>query len=101
MNTVRQPLITVLTPVYNGDEHLSECIESILNQTYKNFEYIILNNCSTDTTLEIANTYTRKDSRIRIYNNDRILSAAANHNACFRKISPESKYCKIVQADDW
>ena len=51
------PLVSVVTPVYNGGKFLRECIESVLSQTYQNFEYIILNNSSTDDTLEIAEDY--------------------------------------------
>jgi glycosyltransferase involved in cell wall biosynthesis len=54
MSPMEQPLVSVLTPVYNGEPYLGECIESVLNQTYQNFEYIIVNNCSKDRTLEIA-----------------------------------------------
>ena len=96
-----QPLVTVLTPVYNGEKYLAECIESVLVQTYKNWEYIIVNNCSTDRTLEIAESYAKKDSRIRIHNNMEFVSAAQNHNIALHQMSPESKYCKFLHSDDW
>ncbi len=96
-----QPLISVVTPVYNGEAYLAECIESVLAQTYTNFEYIIVNNCSTDRTLEIAEQYREKDSRIVIYNTEELISALENHNIILSKISAESQYCKIVHADDW
>ena len=48
MNRSSQPLVSVVTPVYNGAEYLSECIESVLAQTYQNWDYTIVNNCSTD-----------------------------------------------------
>ena len=63
------PLVTVLTPVYNGEKYLIECLDSVVNQTYKNFEYILVNNCSTDRTIEIASSYAQKDNRIKIVNN--------------------------------
>lgn len=96
-----EPLVSVLTPVYNGEEFLAECIESILAQTYSNWEYAIVNNCSTDATLEIAERYARRDKRIHVYSNDALLDIIANHNKAFRLISATSKYCKIVSADDW
>lgn len=96
-----EPLVTVLTPVYNGEEFLVECIESVLKQSYRNFEYIIVNNRSTDRTLEIAQAYAQKDPRIRIHNNAEHVPVIANHNIAFRQISPHSKYCKVVSADDW
>lgn len=94
------PLVSVVTPVYNGESYLRECIESVLAQTYSNFEYIILNNCSKDGTLAIAQEYASKDKRIRVHSNDTLLPIIANHNKAFGLISPDSKYCKVVSADD-
>ena len=96
-----EPLVTVLTPVYNGEAFLEECIESILRQTYRHYEYIIVNNCSKDRTLEIASQYAKRDSRIRVHNNKDFVGVIENHNIPFRLISSQSKYCKVVSADDW
>lgn len=101
MNLTYEPLVSILTPVYNCEKYLAECIESVLAQTYKNWEYIVVNNCSTDRTLEIAEKYAKKDTRIRIYNTIQLLKVMQNHNYAVRLISPESKYCKVVHADDW
>lgn len=95
------PLVSVITPVFNGELYLAECIESVLKQTYQNFEYIIVNNCSTDRTLEIASNYAKKDGRIQIFSNEKTIEVIANHNLAFKLISHESKYCKVVSADDW
>lgn len=95
------PLVSVVTPVYNGDQYLVECIESVLSQTYDNWEYIIVNNCSTDKSLEIASSYARKDPRIRVICNKEHLGAVANWNYSVSQISPHCEYCKIVHADDW
>ncbi len=95
------PLVSVITPVYNGERYLKECIESVLNQTYQNWEYIIVNNASTDGTPEIIKRYAGHDSRIRIHNNDHTVDVIQNHNIAFKLISMQSKYCKLVQADDW
>ena len=97
----KEPLVSVVTPVYNGETFLRECIESVLSQTYRNWEYIILNNASTDGTLDIAEEYSRRDSRIRVLSNDELLPIIANHNKAFGLISKDSKYCKVVSADDW
>jgi glycosyltransferase involved in cell wall biosynthesis len=96
-----KPLVSVLTPVYNGEAFLVDCIESVLRQSYTNFEYIIVNNCSTDGSLEIARNYALKDSRIRVHNNDEFLAVIANHNAAFRLMSDSAVYCKVVSADDF
>ena len=101
MTSISQPLVSVVTPVYNGEDYLAECIESVLVQTYKNLEYIIVNNCSTDRTLKIAQSYAEKDIRIRIHNNAKFLGLIQNHNNALHQISPHSKYCKVVHADDW
>jgi glycosyltransferase involved in cell wall biosynthesis len=101
MISVKEPLVSVLTPVYNGADDLAECIESVLAQTYSNWDYTIVNNCSTDESLAIAQKYAARDPRIRIVNNHRFLHIVENHNETIRQISPESKYCKFVFADDW
>jgi len=101
MSLHEEPFVSVLTPVYNGEDYLAECIESVLSQTYGNFEYIIVNNCSTDRSLEIALSYAKKDKRIRVHNNDQFVGVIENHNLAFRRISPSAKYCKVVSADDY
>lgn len=100
MNPTPQAFVSIVTPVFNGEKYLEECIESVLAQTYTNWEYLIVNNCSTDRTLEIAEYYSQKDTRITVHNNEKFLSIVENHNNAISKISPESKYCKMLQADD-
>ena len=95
-----QPLVSVITPVYNGEEFLADCIESILTQTYQNWDYTIVNNCSKDRTLEIAQSYAAKDARIRVLDCREFLPIIPNHNRAIHEISANSKYCKVVMADD-
>ena len=95
------PLVSIVTPVYNNEEHLPECIESVLAQTYQNWDYTIVNNCSTDRSGEIAREYAAKYPRIRVHDNEKFVAAVPNHNLTLRQISPNSKYCKMVFADDW
>src|SRR5580704_5209959 len=101
MNTASEPLVSIVTPVYNEAEYLAECIESVLAQTYQNWDYTIVDNCSSDGSVEVARRYAAGDRRIRIHQNKQFLSAIPNHNAALRQISLESKYCKIVFGDDW
>ncbi len=97
----KEPLVSIVTPVYNCEKYLKECIESVLAQTYSNWDYTIVNNCSTDGTREIAERYARADKRIRVHTNEEFLDIIANANKAFRLISADSKYCKSVSADDW
>lgn len=62
--------VSVVLPTYNGSAYIAEAIQSVLEQTYTDFELIIVNDCSTDNTLEIITEYAQKDSRIRIINNE-------------------------------
>lgn len=101
MDSRSQPLVSVVTPVYNNAQYLPECIESVLAQTYKNWDYTIVNNCSTDGSGEIARRYAAKDPRIKVHDNPEFLRAVPNHNNALRQISPDSKYSKIVFGDDW
>jgi glycosyltransferase involved in cell wall biosynthesis len=95
-----EPFVSVVTPVYNGEAFLAECIESVLAQDYSNWEYIIINNCSTDKTLELAERYVKENPRIRVVTNEVFVNCAENYNNAFRQISPKSEYCKVVSADD-
>jgi glycosyltransferase involved in cell wall biosynthesis len=96
------PLVSVVTPFYNTQDYLTECIESVLRQTYANFEYILVDNCSSDGSSEIAKKYAaRFPNKIRLIHTDSFLSQVQNYNFALSCISPDSKYCKMVQADDW
>ncbi|GAB3979922.1 hypothetical protein GCM10028806_46330 [Spirosoma terrae] len=66
MNTQTNPLVSVIIPVYNGERFISESIQSILNQSYTNFEVLVLDNGSTDKTQDILANFARLDNRIRI-----------------------------------
>lgn len=60
-----KPLVSVITPMYNAEKHISETIESVLNQTYKNWEMIIVDNCSTDDSADIIKLYQKNNSKIK------------------------------------
>jgi glycosyltransferase involved in cell wall biosynthesis len=97
---VSAPLVSIVTPVYNGEAHLAECIESVLAQTYENWEYVVVDNCSTDGTAEIVERFAARDPRVRLHRNEQFLPIIANWNHALRQISRESVYCKVVHADD-
>lgn len=94
-----RPLVSVLVPAYNAELYISEAIESILNQTFKDFELIILNDCSTDNTKKIIEKYAKKDSRILLINNEENLRIAKTLNKGL-KIA-KGKYIVRMDADDW
>lgn len=74
------PRLSIGLPVYNGDKYLSESLESLLGQTYEEFELIISDNASTDGTAEICRHYAEQDSRIRYVRQDHNIGCAPNHN---------------------
>lgn len=76
-------LVSVVLPVYNGEKYLRESINSILNQTYKNIELIIVNDNSTDSTLEIAKEYATKDDRVKVFSNEINLKLPSSLNVGF------------------
>ena len=94
------PRVSVLTPVYNGERYLAECIESVLRQTWPHFEYVIVDNASTDGTAEIIAAYAARDPRIRAHRNARLVPVVANHNIALRHASADAAWCKFVSADD-
>src|ERR1700752_1374844 len=96
-----QPFVSVITPCYNGAPFIGECIESVLKQSYREFEYLLVNNCSKDDTLQIMHDYAKRDSRIRVHDNTDFFDVMVNHNHAMSLMSSESVYCKCVSADDW
>lgn len=100
MQQLNEPLVSVVTPVFNGEQYIRECIESARAQTYRHWEFLVVDNCSTDHTREIAQSYARLDERIRVHRNEARLDMLDNWNHALRLISPASKYCKVLHADD-
>ena len=96
------PRVSFVTPFFNTEKYLAECIESVLRQTYRNWDYVLVNNRSTDGSVRIAENYAKQfPERVRIEHNPEFISQVQNYNHALRLISPESRYCKVVQADDW
>ena len=91
------PLVSVLMPLYNAEKYLANSIESILNQTYKNIEIIIVNDGSTDNSLEIARTYEERHERIKVISQGN-RGAASARNRAFSLSSGD--YIQYLDADD-
>lgn len=88
-------MISVVMSVYNAEKYLPEAIESILHQTYSNFEFIIINDCSNDRSLSIIKEYSLKDNRIVLINNSANLGLTKNLN----KAISVAKYEFIARMD--
>lgn len=97
MNT-NQPRISIGLPVFNGETYIEEALDSILAQTYTDFELIISDNASTDRTPEICQGYAAKDSRIRYFRNPENLGGVPNYNRTFELSGGE--YFKWAAHDD-
>jgi len=95
-----QPFVSVVTPFYNTADYLRECIESVLSQTYPHFEYLLVDNQSTDGSASIAAEYAAKDERIRVISNPAFVGQVANYNGALRHVTSRARYVKMVQADD-
>jgi glycosyltransferase involved in cell wall biosynthesis len=94
------PFVSVVIPVYNGQEFIADAIRSVLAQTYDNFELTIANNCSTDRTASIVEEFALSDSRVRLHNATTHVSVVDSHNRAFTLVSDHAVYCKILGADD-
>jgi len=93
-----QPKISVIVPVYNVEKYVSKCIESIINQTYRNLEIIIVNDGSTDRSGNICDYYAKKDDRIvLIHQENQGLSMARNNAIDIAR----GEYIGFVDSDDW
>ena len=93
-----QPKISVIIPVYNVEKYLSECLESILNQTFQDFEIICVDDGSTDRSLDILQEYKRKDDRFVILQQRHAGAGAARNHGI--KLA-EGKYIQFLDSDDY
>lgn len=92
------PCVSIGIPVYNGEAFLSACLESLLSQTFTDFEIIIVDNASTDGTERIARDYVTRDARLRYYRNDYNIGPIANFDRALRLA--RGKYFKWAAHDD-
>ena len=93
---MKKPLVSVIMGVYNAENRVSDCIESIIKQTYKNWEFIICDDCSTDHTYQILQQYQDEDDRIKIIRNKKNMKLAASLNHCLK----EARGIYIARMDD-
>lgn len=93
-----KPKVSVIMPAYNAEKYIKEAVESVLNQTYKNLELLIIDDCSKDRTFELMKCIAQKDSRIRIFRNEENLGVADTRNRGFELADGE--YAALIDSDD-
>ncbi len=98
MNPNEYPLVSIIMPVYNAKKYLQESIESIINQTYTNFEFIIIDDGSKDGSLDIISSYALNDMRIKFFKNTGKKGCYGARNFGINKAS--GKYIAVMDADD-
>ena len=99
MKQRHKPAISVIMSAYNGEKYIIESIESVLNQTFRDFEFIIINDGSTDKTLEIIKKYARIDKRIRLIDNGKNIGLIKSLNKGLE--AAKGKYIARMDADDF
>lgn len=97
-NFSSEPLISVLVPMYNVEKYIAKCIESILNQTYKNLEIVLLDDSSKDRTYEIAENFAKQDNRIKLLQKKNEANISLTRNFLLKNFSGE--YVVFVDSDD-
>lgn len=94
-----KPLVSVVMPVYNAEHYVASAVESILNQTFRNFECIIIDDCSSDDTVNILQSFKKKDNRIVLIRNKKNLGVTKSLNIGLKLA--KGKYIIRMDADDW
>jgi glycosyltransferase involved in cell wall biosynthesis len=94
----KTPRVSIGLPVYNGERYLKQAVDSILAQTFTDFELIICDNASTDSTAEICQQYAAQDSRVRYHRNSTNIGGANNSNLTFEMA--KAKYFRLAAHDD-
>ncbi len=93
-----QPLVSVLMTAYNREQFISEAIETVLASTYKNWELVICDDCSTDNTFQIASAYAKNNPSIRVFKNEKNLGDYPNRNCAASYAKGE--FMMYVDSDD-
>ncbi len=92
-------LISIITPVYNVEDYIHVCLNSVLKQTYQDFEIICVDDASTDSTVEILEYFVQKDSRIKILKNESNRGPGFSRNKALNEA--KGKYILFLDGDDW
>jgi len=96
---MKQEKISVIVPCYNVENYVSKCLDSLINQTYKNLEIICVEDCATDNTLKILKEYTKKDSRIKLIKNKKNSGLSFSRNVGINNAN--GAYLGFIDSDDY
>lgn len=91
--------VSIIVPIYNVEKYLKKCVNSILNQTYKNIEVLLIDDCSTDNSGDIAKQYEQKDNRCKYIRREKNGGLSAARNTGVEHATGE--YLSFVDSDDW
>ncbi len=91
-------LVSIITPLYNSEEFISETIDSVLNQSYENWEMIIVDDCSSDNCVNIVKEYCEKDARIKLFENKSNSGAAVSRNTAIEMA--QGRFIAFLDSDD-
>lgn len=95
---LKKRLVSIVTPLYNGEHYVSETIESVLSQTYKDWELIVVDDCSKDNGCQIVESYIAKDARIKLLKNESNSGPAKTRNTAIA--AARGQYIAFLDSDD-
>lgn len=95
---MKSPLVSILIPVFNREKLIAHCIQSALDQTFQDFEVVVVDNCSTDQTWEVCQQFAAKDARVRVFRNNENIGPVRNWQRCIGEAKGE--FGKILFSDD-
>ncbi len=93
------PTFSILIPVYNVEKYIKKCLDSVINQTFRDFEAIIIDDCGKDKSVQIAYSYAKTDDRIKIIHHKKNKGLAAARNTALK--NAVGKYIVCLDSDDW
>lgn len=95
---MREPFISIIIPIYNSGKYLNKCIRSIINQNFRNFEIILINDGSTDNSKEICDKFSLIDNRIKVFH---IINSGVSNARNIGIKNAKGKWITFIDADDW
>jgi glycosyltransferase involved in cell wall biosynthesis len=95
---MKSPLVSILIPVFNREKLIANCIQSALDQTFADFEIVVVDNCSTDGTWDVCKSFAAADGRVRIFRNDRNIGPVLNWQRCINEA--KGAFGKVLFSDD-